>query len=44
MFAAHSFYRRNGFVEIQKEDLPEKFPLVHVDSMFFKITITTDQK
>ena len=36
MHAAHGFYRRNGFVEIRKEELPGKFPLVHVDSMFFK--------
>jgi len=36
MHAAHRFYRRNGFVEIRKEDLPEKFPSVHVDSVFFK--------
>src|ERR1044071_1950851 len=43
MHAAHSFYRRNGFVEISKEELPEKFPLVHVDSMFFRKLIATDQ-
>jgi len=39
MHAAHSFYRRNGFIEINKNDLPEKFPLVHVDSMFFKLVL-----
>ena len=39
MYAAHSFYRRNGFVEIKKEHLPENFPLVHVDSMFFKLKV-----
>lgn len=39
MLAAHSFYRRNGFVEIKKEELPEDFPLVHVDSMFFKLDV-----
>jgi len=36
MHAAHSFYLRNGFVEIEKEELPVNFPLVHVDSMFFR--------
>ena len=39
MHAAHSFYRRNGFTEIPKENLPENFPLVHVDSMFFKLDL-----
>lgn len=36
MHAAHSFYRRNGFTEISKENLPLNFPLVHVDSVFFE--------
>lgn len=35
MLAAQSFYRRNGFIEIRKEELPEKYPVMHVDSMFF---------
>ncbi|HYV90476.1 MAG TPA: GNAT family N-acetyltransferase [Chitinophagales bacterium] len=42
MFAAHSFYRRNGFVEMRKEELPENFPLVHVDSMFFKLKLESN--
>lgn len=36
MHAAHSFYRRNGFTEIPKGNLPLNFPLVHVDSVFFE--------
>jgi N-acetylglutamate synthase-like GNAT family acetyltransferase len=39
MHAAHAFYRRNGFTELQQEQLPELFPLVHVDSMFFQKVI-----
>jgi N-acetylglutamate synthase-like GNAT family acetyltransferase len=35
MKAAHAFYRRNGFTETKQEHLPEDFPLVHADSMFF---------
>jgi len=39
MRAAHSFYRRNGFVEISREKLPSDFPLVHVDSNFFHLIV-----
>lgn len=33
--AAHSFYRKNGFIEILKEELPESFPVMNVDTIFF---------
>jgi N-acetylglutamate synthase-like GNAT family acetyltransferase len=33
--AAHRFYEKNGFVEISKEELPESFPLCHVDRIFY---------
>jgi N-acetylglutamate synthase-like GNAT family acetyltransferase len=36
MLAAHRFYRKNGFVEIAKEQLPPAFPLMAVDNRFFK--------
>jgi len=39
MHAAHAFYRKNGFTEIRKEELPKQFPLVHVDSMFFRLML-----
>ena len=39
MHAAHAFYRRNKFAEIRKEELPKQFPLVHVDSMFFRLIL-----
>src|SRR5882762_184451 len=31
MQAAHHFYRKNGFMEIQKKELPHTFPLAHYD-------------
>jgi len=36
MFAAHRFYEKNGFVEQQKEQLPPNFPIVHVDTKFYR--------
>src|SRR5277367_3741713 len=33
--AAHRFYEKNGFVELQKEQLPEAFPVCHVDRVFY---------
>jgi GNAT superfamily N-acetyltransferase len=34
--AAHKFYRKNGFEEVSKNDLPENFPKMALDNMFFK--------
>ncbi len=34
--AAHRFYEKNGFIEITKADLPQKFPLLKVDTKFYK--------
>ena len=34
--AAHKFYEKNGFIEIQKSDLPATFPIMKVDSKFYK--------
>ncbi len=39
MLAAHRFYVRNGFIEILKTELPEKFPIMRVDNRFFKLKI-----
>jgi GNAT superfamily N-acetyltransferase len=36
MFAAHRFYEKNGFVELLPAELPANFPVVHVDSKFYK--------
>jgi putative acetyltransferase len=34
--ASHRFYTKNGFTEILKSDLPPHYPLMAVDTMFFK--------
>ena len=34
--AAHRFYEKNGFIEIQKETLPKTFPIMEVDKKFYK--------
>ncbi len=38
--AAQKFYRRNGFVEIEKENLPSYFPRMPLDNTFFRKQIT----
>lgn len=34
--AAHRFYEKNGFTEILKQDLPEAFPVMTVDTKFYR--------
>lgn len=34
--AAHRFYEKNGFVEIDKTTLPQAFPLMSVDTKFYR--------
>jgi GNAT superfamily N-acetyltransferase len=34
--AAHRFYEKNGFVEIAREDLPASFPVMEVDTRFYR--------
>jgi N-acetylglutamate synthase-like GNAT family acetyltransferase len=34
--AAHRFYAKSGFVEVQKESLPPSFPRMAVDTKFFR--------
>lgn len=34
--AAHRFYEKNGFSEIKKSALPERFPVMAVDTKFYK--------
>lgn len=40
MHAAHRFYRRNGFSQLLKSELPDAFPLMRVDNTFFTCPIT----
>ena len=37
--AAHRFYEKSGFVEISKENLPERFPIMVVDTKFYTIKL-----
>jgi GNAT superfamily N-acetyltransferase len=34
--AAHRFYEKNGFIEIRKGELPSSFPVLSVDTKFYK--------
>ena len=34
--AAHKFYRKHGFQDIAQQDLPDEFPVMQVDTIFFK--------
>ena len=38
--AAHMFYEKNGFDEISKSKLPHIFPVMEVDSKFYKFNFT----
>jgi N-acetylglutamate synthase-like GNAT family acetyltransferase len=33
---AQRFYENNGFIEIQKQELPKNFPVMDVDVKFYK--------
>lgn len=35
--AAQRFYKKNGFVAIEKSELPANFPIMQVDDRFFKL-------
>jgi len=37
--AAHRFYEKNGFGQINKETLPDTFPIMKVDTKFYKLKI-----
>ena len=34
--AAHRFYEKNGFGEVARADLPQSFPVMKVDSKFYR--------
>jgi N-acetylglutamate synthase-like GNAT family acetyltransferase len=38
--AAHRFYEKKGFVELQKADLPKAFAIMAVDSKFYVLQIS----
>lgn len=37
--AAHRFYEKHGFVEIERAELPPSFPVMQVDSKFYRYSI-----
>ena len=37
--AAHRFYEKNGFVEVPKDTLPASFPVMEVDSRFYRYEV-----
>lgn len=37
--AAHRFYEKNGFTRIDKDSLPPAFPVMAVDSVFYRLKI-----
>lgn len=37
--AAHRFYEKNGFVQIDKKGLPETFPIMKVDTRFYSLKV-----
>ena len=41
--AAHRFYEKNGFTLIQKAELPDTFPVMAVDSRFYKIAVAQQE-
>lgn len=37
--AAHRFYEKHGFTKIEKSELPASFPILGVDSIFYKLDL-----
>ncbi len=37
--AAHRFYEKNGFTEVAKSDLPPAFPVMAVDTRFYRLAL-----
>jgi N-acetylglutamate synthase-like GNAT family acetyltransferase len=38
--AAHRFYEKNGFVEVERDRLPASFPVMTVDTKFYRRSLT----
>lgn len=39
VLAAHRFYEKNGFRELARSELPERFPVMAVDSKFYGLSL-----
>ena len=42
--AAQRFYEKNNFVKVEKENLPQAFPVMKVDSVFYRYNICNENK
>lgn len=42
LLAAHRFYEKNGFRRIERRELPAEFPLLAVDSMFYRLELADE--
>jgi N-acetylglutamate synthase-like GNAT family acetyltransferase len=42
--SAHRFYELNGFKEISQSELPETFPRMHVDTVFYRYDFAPDSR
>jgi len=40
---AHRFYEKNGFVRIDRRELPETFPLMAVDTRFYALRLSRQE-
>lgn len=38
--AAHRFYEKNGFVEVPQSELPAQFPVMSVDTKFYRYSLS----
>lgn len=41
--AAHRFYEKNGFCEVAGETLPKSFPVMAVDSKFYRLSLERNE-
>lgn len=39
--AAHRFYEKNGFTGVERQDLPDNFPAMEVDKVFYKYVFSS---
>lgn len=39
LLASHRFYEKNGFADMAKPDLPAGFPIMKVDSIFYRLAL-----
>jgi GNAT superfamily N-acetyltransferase len=42
--AAHRFYEKNEFVEVRRSELPASFPVMAVDSKFYRRALPPDRR